>query len=170
MAHRCHLFASGRSGREWLSKVPVKNLVHSQTSVLFQTLVSCDLPLEKDLLVQKLFQEAAARLNESTGQFFHLIEGNVLSFIPVLWAEQWSPPLVWSPCWTCPATACPPPVVWSKRRCWPGSDNCLHCWGAERHLHLNGPAQQQRHHYFMNHSKTMSTAKFAWKQWEFVLT
>lgn len=169
MAHRCHLFASGR---EWLSKVPVENLVHSQTSVLLQMLVgfmSCHLPPEKDL--RKLFQEAAASLNESTSQFFHLIEGNVLSVIPVLWAEQWSPPLVWSPCWTCPATACPPPVAWSKRHCWPGSDNCLRCWGAERHLHLNGQAQQQRqHHYFMNHSKTMSTTKFTWKQLVFVLT
>lgn len=82
MAHRCHLFASSRSGREWLSKVPVENLAHSQTSVLLQMLVgfmSCDLPPEMDLL--KLFQEAAARLNESTSQFIHLIEGNVLSYL-----------------------------------------------------------------------------------------
>lgn len=80
------------------------------------------------------------------------------SLIPVLWAERWSPPPVWSPCWTCPATACPPPVAWSKTHCWPGSDNCLHCWGAEKHLHLNGQEQQNRkHHCFVNHSKTTSS-------------
>lgn len=92
------------------------------------------------------------------GLIFPPCQGEVLWLIPVLWAERWSPPPVWSPCWTCPATACPLPAAWSKRHCWPGSDNCLHCWGAEKHLPLNGQEQQQRkHHCFVTHSKIPSS-------------
>lgn len=67
-----------------------------------------------------------------------------VQFVPVLWAAQWSLPPAWSPCWTCPATACPPPAGWSKRRCWLESDNCRHCSKAEMHLPLNGEKQQER--------------------------
>lgn len=60
----------------------------------------------------------------------------VILLVPVQWAARWNPPPAWSPCWTCPATACPPPAGWSRRRCWPKSDNCPRCWGATRHLRL----------------------------------